>query len=124
MARKARAAKRDRIDPEIMDLIYPPEDRLPYPTRPLETREGMVEEYIIPDEKKQEVLESMCVFEPPKLDDVILDMHEGKTFIARSFLVVRENNQNLLVSPYYPTSGGTVVDWSYDGQDDEEEEEG
>jgi len=117
-----RKAKQERMDPEIMDLIYPPEDRLPFPTRPLETQDGMVEEYIIPDEKRLEVLESMCIFEPPKLDDEILDINEGKTFIAREFLVVRENNQNLLVSPFYPTSGGTVMDWSYDGPDDEEED--
>jgi hypothetical protein len=120
--KETRAERREREERELMESLYPPEEMLPFPTRPLKTRDGMVEEYIIPDDKKREVLESMCVFKPPKLGDTILDMHEGKSFVAREFRVVRENNQNFLVSPYYPTSGGTVIDWSYNGPDDEEEE--
>jgi len=71
-----------------------------------------VEEYIIPDDKKQEVLEQLYVFDSvPSLDEELFDLHEGKTFIVRDFRVTWENGQNWLVSPYYPSSGGTVIDW-------------
>ena len=41
----------------------------------------------------------------------MIDIHEDKTFKVRDFRVTREDGMNLLVSPYYPNSGGTVIDW-------------
>jgi len=73
---------------------------------------GTVEEYIIPDEKKAEVLERLYPFRPlPSLDEVFYDVHEDKTFLVRDFRVTREGRCNVLASPYYPESGGTVIDW-------------
>lgn len=41
----------------------------------------------------------------------MLDLHEEKTFLVRNFRVVREAAMDLLVSPYFFNSGGTVIDW-------------
>jgi hypothetical protein len=38
--------------------------KLPYPTRPLQVQGGTVEEYIIPDETKGEILEILYPFRP------------------------------------------------------------
>jgi hypothetical protein len=90
----------------------PTERKLPYPTRPLRVHGGTVEEYIIPDEKKAEVLEQLYVFEPvPGLNEERFDLHEGKKFRVGDFRVTWEDGQNFLVSPYYPSSGGSVIDW-------------
>jgi len=39
------------------------------------------------------------------------DLHADKTFIVKEFRVTWEHSMNYLVSPYYPESGGTVIDW-------------
>lgn len=89
-----------------------PEGKLPYPTRPLKVQGGTVEEYIIPDERKAEVLQQLYIFEPvPALDEERFDLHEGKKFRVGDFRVTWEDGQNFLVSPYYPLSGGSVIDW-------------
>ncbi len=86
--------------------------KLPYPTRALKVHGASVEEYIIPKEKKAEVLAELYIFTPvPSLDDEFIDLHEGKIFKVREFRVTREGGFNCLVSPYYPRSGGTVIDW-------------
>jgi len=88
------------------------EVKLPYPTRPLEVHGGTVEEYIIPDEKRAEVLDQLYPFDPVlELDEVCYDLHEGKKFRVSEFRVTWEDGQNCLVSPYYPLSGGSVIDW-------------
>lgn len=71
-----------------------------------------VEEYIIPDKKKAEVLEALYIFTPiPSLDEEKYDLHTGKKFKVREFRVTREGGHNFLVSPYYEEGGGTVIDW-------------
>lgn len=96
-----------------MDDELPVEGRLPYPTRPLLFPDGTsVEEFMIPDEDKEIVLSQLYPFSPiPKLTDVIYDLHADKTFVVREFRVTWEHGMNYLVSPYYPESGGTVIDW-------------
>ncbi|HEX6270343.1 MAG TPA: hypothetical protein VFZ43_08920 [Anaerolineales bacterium] len=96
-----------------MDDELPVEERLPYPTRPLVFPDGTsVEEFMIPDEDKEIVLSQLYPFSPiPKLTDVIYDLHADKTFVVREFRVTWEHGMNYLVSPYYPESGGTVIDW-------------
>lgn len=87
-------------------------EKLPFPTRPLKVQGDTVEEYIIPDDRKAEVLEKLYMFRPvPSLDEEYFDVHEGKKFLVRDFRVTREGRCNVLVSPYYPNSGGTVIDW-------------
>ncbi len=91
----------------------PIEEKLPYPTQPMMFPDGTsVEEFIIPEEDKEIVLEQIYPFLPiPKLTDVIYDLHADKTFEVREFRVTWEHGMNYLVSPYYPESGGTVIDW-------------
>jgi len=106
----------------------PIEERLPYPTRPMYFPDGTsVEEFIIPEEDKELVLEQLYPFSPiPKLTDVVYDLHADKTFAIKDFRVTWEHGMNYLVSPYYPESGGTVIDWvdedwgKGEGDDDEE----
>jgi hypothetical protein len=94
--------------------------KLPYPTRPLNVQGATVQEYIIPEDKKGEVLEQLYLFVPvPALDEEMFDLHEERKFRVRDFKVTRENGHNFLVSPYYPSSGGTVIDWVPPEVDDE-----
>lgn len=91
---------------------YVREPRLPFPTKPLVINGVKLEEYIIPDKRKAEVLKQLYVFIPlPSLDEERLDIHSGKRFKIREFRVTREGNRNWLVSPYYEEGGGTVIDW-------------
>jgi len=95
-----------------MTRAIDPQGRLPFPTRTLKVQGGMVEEYIIPDDQKEEVLRQLYLFDPiPSLDDERYDLHEGKTFTVRDFIVVWDHGHNFLASPYYPSSGGSVIDW-------------
>jgi hypothetical protein len=88
------------------------EERLSFPTKEVKVSGGKVEVYIIPDEKKGEVLKKIYPFIPvPSLEDVMTDIHEDKKFKVKEFCVTREGKMNMLVSPYYFKSGGTVIDW-------------
>ena len=72
----------------------------------------VVERYIIPDEDKQKVLDTLFpFFEKPSLDDERLDIHCHKKFKVRDFMVTHEGDGNFIVSPYYAEAGGTVLDW-------------
>jgi hypothetical protein len=86
---------------------------LPFPLRTVESVKGRpVRVYEIPEDMKEEVLKKLYIFRPvPSLDDLMEDIHAEKTFRVREFLVAREGRSNVLASPYYPESGGTVVDW-------------
>lgn len=100
------------------------DEKLPFPTRPLRVQGAVVEEYIIPDDKKREVLEQLYIFDPvPDLDDELFDLHEGKIFRVRDYRVTWEDGRNWLVSPYYPSSGGTIIDWLPPEAINEDEEE-
>ena len=114
-----------------MDEHSPIEERLPYKTRPLFFLNGAsVEEFIIPDEDREIVLEQLYPFSPiPKLTDVLYDLHADKTFVVKDFRVTWEHGMNYLVSPYYSEGGGTVIDWvdedwaNEDGEDDDFDED-
>lgn len=89
---------------------HPP--RLSYPTEWRGSEVGRVEEYIVPDKEKALVLDKLYPFEPvPDLDERMYDLHEEKEFLVREYRVVRGEDMDLLVSPYYFNSGGTVIDW-------------
>jgi hypothetical protein len=95
------------------------DERLSFPTKLVRAPGGVVEEYIIPYDKKEEVLKKLYPFIPiPSLEDLMTDMHEDKRFKVKEFCVTREGKSNMLVSPYYFISGGTVIDWwREDGED-------
>ena len=100
----------------------PIEERLPYPTRLMHFPDGSsVEEFIIPDEDKEIVLQQLYPFSPvPKLTDEVYDLHADKKFVVRDFRVTWEHGMNYLVSPYYPEAGGTVIDWMDENWADDE----
>ena len=103
--------------------------RLPYPAREVVKAGGKtVEVYEIPEDAREAVLAELYPFSPaPRLDDTLFDLHEGRNFQVRDFLVVREDESNFAVSPYYLHSGGTILDWipldrmEPDTDDDDEE---
>ena len=91
---------------------------LPFPMELVETSDGgSVKMYDIPEDRVKEILEQLYFLEPvPAMDDMILDVHENKRFRFREARVVREGKYNFIVSPFYPVSGGTILDFA--GDDD------
>ncbi|HCS49621.1 MAG TPA: hypothetical protein DIW61_15780 [Candidatus Aminicenantes bacterium] len=86
--------------------------RLSFPTRMIGSGTAAIEEYVIPDEEKDRVLEDMYPFEPvPKLTDMMFDLHEERPFQVQEYRVIRGKSMDYLVSPYFFNSGGTVMDW-------------
>jgi len=86
--------------------------RLTYPTRQVSEGAEMIEEYIIPEEEKAQVLDGLYPFDPvPALEEMMYDLHEEKQFRVGDFRVIRGAVMDMLVSPYYFDSGGTVIDW-------------
>jgi len=84
------------------------EPRLDYPT----TKIRGIEVYSIPEKEKKAILEKLYPFEDiPDLNEEKYDLHSGKKFIVKDFMVTREDNMNWLVSPYYFEGGGSVIDW-------------
>ena len=101
------------------------EEKLPFPLRVEETGSGPVEVYDIPDGQKAAVLKKLYPFRPiPSMDDVMEDIHAERTFRVGDFIVTREAGMNVLASPYYLESGGSVIDWQpvEDGEEDDAEE--
>jgi hypothetical protein len=95
------------FDPRPMD-----DPRLPFPTREVAVPSGNVEVYIILDDQREAVFKQLYPFRPiPSLNGTVEDIHAEKMFKRRDFMVVREGGMNMLVSPYYFESGGTVIDW-------------
>ena len=86
---------------------------LPYPLKEVECADGTVQRiYEIPDEDKAKVLADLYpMTDAPSIDDTLYDIHERREFKVRDFLVIRWCEGNLLASPYFPQSGGMLVDW-------------
>ena len=97
----------------ILSSIIPESEPLPYPTRILKMSVGKdTTEFIIPEEDKEKVLQELYPFyKTPKLTDIRYCLHEEEHFEVRDFKVIRDNNRNFLVSPFYAKSGGMVIDW-------------
>ncbi|MCJ7486723.1 MAG: hypothetical protein MUQ25_11235, partial [Candidatus Aminicenantes bacterium] len=63
--------------------------RLSYPTRPVRAGAEMIEEYIVPEEEKAQVLDGLYPFDPiPALTEMMYDLHEGKPFRVGDFRVI------------------------------------
>ena len=97
----------------MMMQLSGPQERLDYPTEIMKMANGCeVERYIIPEEDRQKVLDTLYPFnDQPGLDDERLDIHTSRLFKVRDFIVTREGNGNFLVTPFYAEAGGTVLDW-------------
>lgn len=88
------------------------EPLLPFPLRTVQTAQGPVEVYEVPEEQKGAVLEKLYPGHPiPRLESMMEDIHAEKTFRVKEFMVTREGGMNVLASPFYLESGGTVIDW-------------
>ncbi len=98
---------------EILCQLLPESEALPYPLLPLAMSRGpATREYSLPEEKREEIFRSLYPFTPSlSLEDQVFDLHQGETFYVREYRVIREHNRNMLVSPFYPQTGGTVLDW-------------
>ena len=104
------------------------EEKLGYPLHEAKGPVGeAIEIYDIPQEQKEKVLRKMYPFQPvPSMDEVMFDIHEEKTFTVKDFMVMRDHNLNFLVSPYFCSSGGSVLDWisrQKDNDDDDNDED-
>lgn len=85
---------------------------LPFPTLKHDCFYGVVEEYVIPEVHRADVLKLLYPFFPvPKLNKLMVDIHEDRAFYVRDYKVVKDSLGLWLVSPYYFSSGGTVIDW-------------
>lgn len=91
------------------------DEPLPYPSLKHHTRWAVCkrsEEYLVPEEEKPKVFAELYPFLPIlQFNTVVLDIHEQREFVVGVFKVVREFGMNMLVSPYYYNSGGSVIDW-------------
>ena len=91
---------------------HPAPKTLPFPTQPISTLYGDTVEYIIPDGQKEKILKKLYPFgSPPAMTQTLMDIHEHKAFVVKDFKVVQQGDYVLLVSPYFASSGGSVVDW-------------
>ena len=115
MPREIHSVKAEASDPEksMLEIILDEAEPLPYALKAIEMYDGSTEqEYEIPDEDKQSVLDTLYPFDKcPKLNERRFDIHEQKVFTVREYRVIRCRNRNMIVSPYYNHSGGMVVDW-------------
>jgi hypothetical protein len=87
---------------------------LPCPLKEIKCADSTVQRiYEIPDADKAKVLADLYPFDgsAPTIDDTLYDVHERKPFKVRDFLVIRRGEGNLLASPFFPQSGGMLVDW-------------
>ena len=85
---------------------------LPFPTRKVKVYQGFVEEYIIPEDQKEAVLALLYPFtNVPSLNKMMIDIHEDKRFRVRDYKGIQGPDRPFLMSPYWESSGGSVIDW-------------
>lgn len=98
---------------EILSQIIDESPILDYELKRLDCGEYQAElVYDIPDKDKEKVFKELYPFAgAPEMEDVRLDLHSGKKFKVKDYLVIRSRNRNFIVSPYYNEAGGMVVDW-------------
>ena len=73
----------------------------------------------IPEADKAMVLNDLFPFDDaPSINDTLFDLHEKKPFKVSDYLVIRWGEGHLLASPYFPNTGGMLVDWAAPGSGD------
>jgi len=87
---------------------------LEWPLKPIRLGNGTTEDvYDIPEDKAYDELRKCWPFEeesfPPR-GGKLYDVHEKTSIIIDKCLILRYMDRNIVVSPYYPKSGGTVLD--------------
>lgn len=98
---------------ELFEYPGADDELLPYPLKMVPHLRGEILIYDIPASAKAGVLRDLYPFAGPvpSMDAEMEDIHAEKRFFVRDFIVARERGMNILASPYYPESGGTVIDW-------------
>jgi len=102
-----------RAEKAVLSAVIDESDRLPYPIKAVKLSIGVLcEMYEIPAKDKAKVFKKLYPFTPvPAMNKEMYCLHEGKTFKVKEYGVLRENNRNFIVSPFYTNSGGMVIDW-------------
>lgn len=82
---------------------------LDYPMRKMCYGNGLVvDEYIIPEKDKRDILEALYPFSPiPEMDEIFEDVWSNTEFVVGDFRVVKAEYGLKLISP----TGGSVEDW-------------
>ena len=108
---------------ELMDMICPSTELLPFPLKTAERFDGKsIEIYEIPDNEKGNILKKLYPFtDVPDLKTHLYDLHQEAKFMVQDYMVIRTDGKNYLVSPYYLETGGTVLDWLDDEDKDDED---
>ena len=99
------------------EYMVKPSPELPYELRPMKVAVGGQEqEYVIPEEDKQKVLNDLWPFEEdaPNVEDTLIDLHSRKKFKVKDFRVIRCRERNMICAPDYPNTGGMLVDWMHE----------
>lgn len=96
--------------------IIPEQPEMPYELEDWIGSDGVTyQKYVIPDDKRQEVLDNTFPFTPvPKIDKTMIDLHTEKDFIVKDYAIIRYANRNIVVSPYFNEKGGMSIDWIRD----------
>lgn len=104
---------------QLLRTIINESEPLPYKIKAVKVAVGPdTQEYIIPEDDKAKVLRELYpFFNTPRVEDRLFCLHEEKYFRVGDFKVIREDNRNYLVSPYYARSGGMVIDWMPEGNE-------
>ena len=111
--KKGSISQLGREERQMMLTVTGPQEPLDYPTHLLALSDGtFTKEYEIPEEDREKVFRKLYLFDsPPSMDTDMMDIHEGKKFKVKDFRVIREDGGNFIVSPFYPASGDTLLDW-------------
>lgn len=98
---------------EMLCILLPEAEALPYKLEAKESIIGTTEMiYNIPMEDKEKVFNELWPFEDcPKMDANLYDIHERKYFTFKDAMVTRWNGRNMIVSPYFLSCGGMLVDF-------------
>lgn len=109
--------ERSRMEKNLLIALFKEEPPLPFKlTVHHSERYGDEEYYIIPDDKKEEVLTKLWPFTPtPKMDQRILDIHQNDFLQFKECNVIRWKNRNVIVSKFYFKTGGCCIDLFTEG---------
>lgn len=85
--------------------------KLNYPTHLLQVGEDVCEEYEIPEEDMQEMLNTVYPLADEDHIDAnqrMLDFSTSKVFLAKEFKVIWHHGVNILVTPCFSKTGGHI----------------
>lgn len=97
---------------KMLCSIMPEKPGLDYPLVDMELPNGQHElMYVVPPSKVyDEVVKSWPFIPAPKRGQVFHDLHSNRSVKVEECRIIRFNGRNIVVSPHYAESGGTVAD--------------